>query len=460
MVDNFQMFKLDDILDFLLDHNIDQLGKITLNELKNPTMEMVQKIYVFYLMEFGFSESLLLIPFDALDDIEHQEVYREFIPTLNLLAAINHIFSKFGCIGFGIQDLISPTAKRTQKYISVIQNFWSFCNQQVDNVDAIQNKVKGMVDQRKQLEKNIDDFKVKINEAKVKALQDKQEEEEYQKKMTSLEDIINNDLMPRRQELLDRVNTIKNELASVTTRVSDIKEKVSKMETEKERLQGRLEGAQVIQQLTAELRDLEEEMSAKEKRKREFRRSLEVLDRVKRDFTAFHELAQQVAQEHQKTKDLSLKIRDQLSKREGVKLQNDDYQAMIREHDQQISELTQQMGKIKLQWGRKKQMKGEEVESLTQEVEVSKKKMGEEEMAGLDLLNRIHSTELELSEIETLMQNQGLQVKANYSKLLESIEKFNDRLNQDFAKLDEAKGKILAATTNADTVGSRAPPAL
>merc|ERR1719186_2502178 len=379
-------------------------------------------------MEFGFSESLLLIPFDALDDIEHQEVYREFIPTLNLLAAINHIFSKFGCIGFGIQDLISPTAKRTQKYISVIQNFWSFCNQQVDNVDAIQNKVKGMVDQRKQLEKNIDDFKVKINEAKVKALQDKQEEEEYQKKMTSLEDIINNDLMPRRQELLDRVNTIKNELASVTTRVSDIKEKVSKMETEKERLQGRLEGAQVIQQLTAELRDLEEEMSAKEKRKREFRRSLEVLDRVKRDFTAFHELAQQVAQEHQKTKDLSLKIRDQLSKREGVKLQNDDYQAMIREHDQQISELTQQMG--------------------------------EEERAGLDLQNRIHSTELELSEIETLMQNQGLQVKANYSKLLESIEKFNDRLNQDFAKLDEAKGKILAATNNADAVGSRAPPAL
>jgi hypothetical protein len=133
---------------------------------------------------------------------------------------------------------------------------------------------------------------------------------------------------------------------------------------------------------------------------------------------------------------------------------------MIREHDIQIAELTQQMGKIKMQWGRKKQGKGEEVERLTRDAEESKKKMGEEEMAGLDLLNRIHSTELELSEIETLMQNQGLQVKANYSKLLESIEKFNDRLNQDFAKLDEAKGKILAATTNAEAVGSRAPPAL
>merc|ERR550519_1476463 len=181
---------------------------------------------------------------------------------------------------------------------------------------------------------------------------------------------------------------------------------------------------------------------------------------VKRDFTAFHELAQQIAQEHSKTKDLAEKIRDQLSKREGVKLQNDDYQAMIREHDIQIAELSQQLGKIKLQWGRKKQGKGEEVESLSQAVEVSRKKLGEEEMAGLDLLNRIHSTELELSEVEMLMQNQGLQVKANYSKLLESIEKFNDRLNQDFAKLDEAKEKIVAATANADAVGSRAPPAL
>merc|ERR1719296_711082 len=409
-------------------------------------------------MEFGFGESLLHIPFDALDDMEHQEVYREFIPTLNLLAAINHLLIKFGCPGFGIQDLISPTAKRFQKYVSVIQNFWSFCNQQVDNVDTVQSKVKDMVAQRKQLEKNIDDFKIKINEAKVKALEDKQEEEEYRKKVETLNDIINKELMPRRQELYDRVTDIKNELATLTAQVIAIKEKVAKTESEKERLQGRLDGAAVIKQLTAELRDLEEEMSGKEKRKREYRRSLEVLDRVKRDFTAFNELVQQIAQEHQKTKDLTVKIRDQLSKREGVKLQNDDYQAIIREHDNQIGELTQQLGKIKLQWGRKRQGKGEEVENLTQAMEVSKKKLGDKEVAGLDLHNRIQSTELELAEIEPLMQNQGMQAKADYARLLESIEKFNNKLMQDFAKFNEANENILAA--NADTSASRGPPAL
>ena len=94
-----------------------------------------------------------------------------------------------------------------------------------------------MVEQRKQLEKNIDDFKIKINEAKMKALQDKQEEEELQKKVTHLNEIINKELMPRRQELCDGVSAIKNELAAINARVSDIREKVSKMEAEKERLQ-------------------------------------------------------------------------------------------------------------------------------------------------------------------------------------------------------------------------------
>ena len=50
MAENFQMFKLEDMLDFILDHNIDQLERITLSDLKKPTSEMVQKIYHFYIM--------------------------------------------------------------------------------------------------------------------------------------------------------------------------------------------------------------------------------------------------------------------------------------------------------------------------------------------------------------------------------------------------------------------------
>ena len=39
---------------------------------------------------------------------------------------------------FGIMDLLRPTAKRTQRFVSVLQNFWLFCNQRVAETDAVQ----------------------------------------------------------------------------------------------------------------------------------------------------------------------------------------------------------------------------------------------------------------------------------------------------------------------------------
>ena len=35
-------------------------------------------------------------------------------------------------------DLLRPTAKRTQRFVSVLQNFWLFCNQRVAETDAVQ----------------------------------------------------------------------------------------------------------------------------------------------------------------------------------------------------------------------------------------------------------------------------------------------------------------------------------
>ena len=39
---------------------------------------------------------------------------------------------------FGIMDLLRPTAKRTQRFVSILQNFWLFCNQRVAETDAVQ----------------------------------------------------------------------------------------------------------------------------------------------------------------------------------------------------------------------------------------------------------------------------------------------------------------------------------
>ena len=53
-----------------------------------------------------------------------------------------------------------------------------------------------------------------------------------------------------------------------------------------------------------------------------------------------------------------------------------------------------------------------------------------------------------------------MQVKAQYARLLESIEKFNTKLNDDFAKLDEARERIGEATSKASTATAKGPAAL
>jgi len=456
----FQPFPLETILAFIHQQEIVGLEGLTLQDMKNPQGRQVQSLYYFFLQEFGFSESLLCVPFDALDDMDHQEIYRDIIPILNLQAACNFIFERFGCLGFGIKDLLQPTAKRTQKYVSVMQNFYYFCEQQCENVDNIQERVQGMADQRQELEKKIDEFKSKINENKVKALEDKEEEEGLKRENTDLNEELQKDLLPQRQEINEQLTMTKNELAAIAVRVNDLKENVNKLQGERDRLQGSLDGAAVIQQLTAELQELSEELNAKEKRKRECRRNLELLERVKGEYANFLELAQQIAQEHQKTKELTVKIRDQMTAREGVKLHLDDHEAMIREHDLQINDLAQQMGKLKLQWGRRKRGKGEEIEGLKEELDVVKKNLGEEEVAVVEVLNRIHNTEVEIEKEEKVIYGEGVWVKAQYARLLESIEKFNTKLNDDFAKLDEARERIGEATSKASTATAKGPAAL
>ena len=54
------------------------------------------------------------------------------------------------------------------------------------------------------------------------------------------------------------------------------------------------------------------------------------------------------------------------------------------------------------------------------------------------------------------MHGEMLHVQAEYARLLESIEKFNESLNKDFARLDAAKNRIKEATEEAKTAAKEA----
>eukprot|EP00092_Neocalanus_flemingeri_P039043 GFUD01042502.1.p1 GENE.GFUD01042502.1~~GFUD01042502.1.p1 ORF type:complete len:450 (+),score=180.21 GFUD01042502.1:281-1630(+) len=442
MSENFEPFPFDVILKFLQEQGWENCSGLTLQDLRQPTAPLAQKLYFNFLQEFGFSDSLLMIPFEVLEDLESPDIYKDMIPIMSLQAACVHLFTKLtGDSGFGIMDLINPTAKRTQRFISVMQNFWLFCNNQWAHVEQIQGEVDRLVRSRVEYEAKIEEYKNKINQCKSKAVEEKAEEDSLMEEIDQLKEELKQ-MFPKQKELNEMRSNLKTELESLATKKTGLLEELRKVEAERDNLQGVFEGAAVLQKLDVELIEIREELGLKEKRKLEFRNHLELLDRCKEDYSAVLELVQQIAQEQQKTRDLVGKIREHHTVMESTKLEKEEAESVIRELENQFKERSAVLAKMRGQWARRKKGKEEEIQQGGSELEEAKLQLGEEQLAAMDLSNKIRDLNLMCEDEQEEMARLAGNTRAHYSMVLEAMEKFNNKLNEDFAKIGEAKNKL------------------
>jgi len=449
MAENFEPFPFDAILNFLKENSWEHCNSITLQDLKQPTAPMVQKLYFNFLQEFGFSESLLMIPFEVLENLECPDIYKDMIPIMSLQAACVHLLGKLmGDSGFGIMDLLNPTPRRTQRFLSVMQNFWLFCNSQWTNVEQIQGEVDKLVGARMDCEAKIEEYKNKINQCKSKAVEEKAEEESLHEEINQLKEELKQ-MFPKQKEFNEKRSNLKTELENLEVEKDKMLEQLRKLEAERDNLQGVFEGAAVLQRLDDELQEVRDELGLKEKRKLEFRNHLELLERWKEEYSAVLELVQQIAHEQQKTRDLVGKIREQQTQMESVKLEREEADSVMKELENQLKEKTAMLNKLRGQWARRKQGKEEEIKSVHADLEEAKMQLGEEQMAVVDLTNKIKEVNLAVEEERHEMVKEAARVRANYSALLEAMEKFNKKLTEDFAKIGIANDKL-----------NKSPPAL
>ena len=279
MSENFEPFAFEAIHDFLHGCLEWENFSVTMQDLKQPSAALVQMLYFNFLQEFGFSNSLLQIPFEVLEDLEHPDIYKDIIPILSLQAACTHLFEKLtGDTSFGISDLINPKPKKTQKFLSVLQNFWLFCNNQYVHVTKVQGEVQKLVKARAQYESKIEEFKNKINQSRSKAVEEKAEEESLMKEIEELKEEFNT-LIPKQKELNDIKKSLKEEIENLTQRGECLVKEKLKLETERDNLQGAFEGAAALKKLDTELQEVRQDLRLKEKRKLEFRNNLELLGR-------------------------------------------------------------------------------------------------------------------------------------------------------------------------------------
>merc|ERR1719219_777733 len=121
-------------------------------------------------------------------------------------------------------DLLRPGVKRTQSFLSVLQNFWLFCNQRVPDVDRLVAAVENQVEERNRLEARIEDFKAKVNQRRSKAVEDRATEEALVEDIEQLKKTLE-ELTGKREVLDGEKLQVELKLASLAATWEDMEAK-------------------------------------------------------------------------------------------------------------------------------------------------------------------------------------------------------------------------------------------
>ena len=115
---------------------------------------------------------------------------------------------------------------------------------------------------------------------------------------------------------------------------------------------------------------------------------------------------------------------------------------MIREEEGHINLKSEVLNKMKNQWSRRRQGKQEDLDRAKTELEAAKSSLDEEQLKAMELAEKVRDLELQSAEENDEMILEANQVRSQYAKILEAMEKFNIKMSTDMKKLSEAKKKL------------------
>ena len=100
------------------------------------------------------------------------------------------------------------------------------------------------------------------------------------------------------------------------------------------------------------------------------------------------------------------------------------------------------MNKIKNKWSRRCQGKQEELDRAEAELEEAKSHFNDEQLREIEFTEKIGEIQLECEEVKDTMRMEANQVRSQYTRILEAIEKFNKKMSSNMSKLNEYKDKL------------------
>ena len=204
---------------------------------------------------------------------------------------------------------MNPDPKRTQKFLSVLINFWMFCNSLFPKVEEAEKDVDEIIGMKKNMISDIEKYSNKINQMKSRAVEEKElarsveaESEELRARVEQLKET--------GEQLSARNTKIKSEIEEARKKTSDLEAEHKGLETERDNLQGIVDGAAAIQRLDDELVKMREELSNKETQKVQFSERISAMERNATDLNSMFEVVKQYSNEQAELKNLKVKIQE------------------------------------------------------------------------------------------------------------------------------------------------------
>ena len=141
---NFTLLKHEEILDFVT-QSLDQT--LELKDLHNPTVEKVYSLFTKILesaevVKTSQLENLSFKAYESLSSSDYQKVYNPTISLLKLYKFTKKFLSEnFSIIDFTCQDIFTPDAKRTRRFLSALIFYLKGKNAHKNMIDKAHSEI-------------------------------------------------------------------------------------------------------------------------------------------------------------------------------------------------------------------------------------------------------------------------------------------------------------------------------
>lgn len=421
------LYNLPQIAEFIRSKEWEGLDTFSVNDIKKCNVDTITQVYNNYLLEFGYSNQMLMADEDnLLDQVDSPEMHKESIFELVMYSILSWTFQQLGTEkAFALRDVSRPDPLRTQFFFGELQNFSCFISNFSHKEYEVLKEVKEKVTYKEELL------------SKIKLLNIKKEKLKNEKAMRKAEE----DVMEEKvQKLKGEIRRTHNDQQECNKILEEIIPDIEQLELQQQQNLLRISQVEKSNKCRDGLHQLDQELKQKTNSLQESQLKLSQftsgMDSMETTLILYKKLVDQakaIKVECDKGSKLQNEQEILTEERQQVVKQLEDNSKLAMELEKKIALSRTNIDKLKMQMSRRKEGKQKELADLTEQEDMDKNSAGE---ANVHLAEEWRRLQDELAKYNCLAKSDEYALRQNYARINCGLETFNDIMNKKFDQLN------------------------